>query len=191
MDMILTILIFLLNLLWKFLFHTQRKLISNNTSDKTIKILYLFSIRLCGRSLYNVNKALCLLLLRYEWFAELGLQWYAIPGVSNMMFDCGGLQFTAAPFNGWYMSSEIGARDLCDVQRYNMLEVSFAKQYVPAISLVMYICMCVYVSTCIFHQLWVCFYFTLYLIWCPKHTNIKFVYISFSYIKLYFIIFFL
>lgn len=40
-----------------------------------------------------------------------------------MMFDCGGLQFTAAPFNGWYMSTEIGCRDLCDVQRYNMMEV--------------------------------------------------------------------
>lgn len=40
-----------------------------------------------------------------------------------MVFDCGGLEFTAAPFNGWYMSTEIGSRDLCDVQRYNLLEV--------------------------------------------------------------------
>lgn len=40
-----------------------------------------------------------------------------------MMFDCGGLQFTAAPFNGWYMSTEIGCRNLCDAQRLNMLEV--------------------------------------------------------------------
>ncbi|CAG9821998.1 unnamed protein product [Phaedon cochleariae] len=39
-----------------------------------------------------------------------------------MMFDCGGIQFTAAPFNGWYMSTEIGCRDLCDTQRLNMLE---------------------------------------------------------------------
>lgn len=61
---------------------------------------------------------------RYEWFAELDLRWYAVPAVSSMMFDCGGLQFTAAPFNGWYMSTEIGARDLCDVNRYNLLEVS-------------------------------------------------------------------
>lgn len=42
-----------------------------------------------------------------------------------MVFDCGGLEFTAAPFNGWYMSTEIGSRDLCDVQRYNLLEVYF------------------------------------------------------------------
>lgn len=43
-----------------------------------------------------------------------------------MVFDCGGLEFTAAPFNGWYMSTEIGSRDLCDVQRYNLLEVYFS-----------------------------------------------------------------
>ncbi|KAI4462215.1 nitric oxide synthase-related [Holotrichia oblita] len=37
----------------------------------------------------------------YDWFEELGLKWYTLPAVSNMMFDCGGIQFTAAPFNGW------------------------------------------------------------------------------------------
>ncbi|KAL1140194.1 hypothetical protein AAG570_000126, partial [Ranatra chinensis] len=58
----------------------------------------------------------------YDWFKELGLKWYALPAVSGMMFDCGGLQFTACPFNGWYMGSEIGCRDLCDAQRYNILE---------------------------------------------------------------------
>lgn len=39
-----------------------------------------------------------------------------------MMLDCGGLEFTAAPFNGWYMGTEIGCRDLCDHNRYNILE---------------------------------------------------------------------
>ncbi|XP_076549445.1 nitric oxide synthase isoform X3 [Osmia lignaria lignaria] len=58
----------------------------------------------------------------YDWFEKLELKWFAIPAVSGMVFDCGGLEFTAAPFNGWYMSTEIGARDLCDVQRYNLLE---------------------------------------------------------------------
>ncbi|XP_022185085.2 nitric oxide synthase, salivary gland [Nilaparvata lugens] len=58
----------------------------------------------------------------YEWFGGLGLKWYVLPAVSGMMFDCGGLQFTAAPFNGWYMSTEIGCRNLCDTHRYNMLE---------------------------------------------------------------------
>ncbi|KAL3869039.1 hypothetical protein ACJMK2_041766 [Sinanodonta woodiana] len=59
---------------------------------------------------------------RFPWFAELGLKWYALPAVSNMLFDCGGLEFTACPFNGWYMGTEIGARDLCDPHRYNILE---------------------------------------------------------------------
>jgi len=40
-----------------------------------------------------------------------------------MVFDCGGLQFTAIPFNGWYMTTEIGTRDLGDPHRYNKLEV--------------------------------------------------------------------
>ncbi|XP_044272117.1 nitric oxide synthase isoform X2 [Tribolium madens] len=57
-----------------------------------------------------------------EWFGDLGLKWYALPAVANMMFDVGGLQFTAAPFNGWYMSTEIGCRNICDTHRLNMLE---------------------------------------------------------------------
>ena len=61
--------------------------------------------------------------IRYPWFEDLGLRWYALPAVANMLFDCGGIQFPAAPFNGWYMSTEVGARDLCDPQRYNLLEV--------------------------------------------------------------------
>ncbi|KAJ8892365.1 hypothetical protein PR048_004945 [Dryococelus australis] len=59
----------------------------------------------------------------YDWLERLGLRWYGLPAVSGMLFDCGGLEFTAAPFNGWYMSTEIGCRDLCDSQRYNYLEV--------------------------------------------------------------------
>nr|XP_045593481.1 nitric oxide synthase, salivary gland-like isoform X1 [Procambarus clarkii]XP_045593482.1 nitric oxide synthase, salivary gland-like isoform X2 [Procambarus clarkii] len=59
---------------------------------------------------------------RYEWFQELGLEWFGVPAVSSMMFDCGGVQFPAAPFNGWYMSTEIAIRDLCDPQRYNLIQ---------------------------------------------------------------------
>jgi len=33
----------------------------------------------------------------------MGLKWYAIPAVSSIALDCGGLQFTACPFNGWYL----------------------------------------------------------------------------------------
>ena len=60
---------------------------------------------------------------RLEWFGELGLRWYALPAVSNMLLEIGGLEFPAAPFNGWYMSSEIGTRNLCDSHRYNLLQV--------------------------------------------------------------------
>lgn len=61
---------------------------------------------------------------RYKWFAELNLRWYAVPAVSSMLFDCGGVQFTATAFSGWYMSTEIGCRNLCDVNRRNLSEVS-------------------------------------------------------------------
>lgn len=61
---------------------------------------------------------------RLEWFAALGLRWYALPAVSNMLLEIGGLEFPAAPFSGWYMSTEIGSRNLCDPHRYNILEVS-------------------------------------------------------------------
>ncbi|XP_053131232.1 nitric oxide synthase, inducible-like isoform X2 [Hemicordylus capensis] len=58
----------------------------------------------------------------YEWFKDLDLKWYTVPAVSNMLLEAGGLEFTACPFNGWYMGSEIGVRDFCDTQRYNVLE---------------------------------------------------------------------
>ncbi|XP_040211347.1 nitric oxide synthase, endothelial isoform X2 [Rana temporaria] len=59
---------------------------------------------------------------QYEWFAELGLKWYALPAVSSLLLEIGGLEFPAAPFNGWYMSTEIGMRNLCDSSRYNISE---------------------------------------------------------------------
>ncbi|MGH0145570.1 UNVERIFIED_CONTAM: hypothetical protein FKN15_018663 [Acipenser sinensis] len=58
----------------------------------------------------------------FEWFAELGLKWYALPAVSSMMLEIGGLEFTAVPFNGWYLGSEVGVRNFCDNHRYNILE---------------------------------------------------------------------
>ncbi|CAB3251850.1 unnamed protein product [Arctia plantaginis] len=59
---------------------------------------------------------------KYDWFKDLGLQWYAVPAVSNMRMDCGGLEFTATAFNGWYMSTEIACRTFCDINRFNMIE---------------------------------------------------------------------
>jgi len=57
----------------------------------------------------------------FKWFNELKLKWYAIPIISDMLFDTGAQQFSAAPFNGHYMGTEIGARNLADTDRYNML----------------------------------------------------------------------
>ena len=56
-----------------------------------------------------------------DWFADLGLRWHAVPMVSNLAVEIGGVRYPAAPFNGWYMSTEIAARNLADVQRYNKL----------------------------------------------------------------------
>ena len=57
----------------------------------------------------------------YEWFGDLGLEWYAVPVISGMMLEIGGIRYTAAPFNGWYMGTEIGSRNFGDAHRYNML----------------------------------------------------------------------
>ncbi|MCC3768943.1 nitric oxide synthase oxygenase [Streptomyces sp. UNOC14_S4] len=56
-----------------------------------------------------------------DWFGELGLRWYAVPAISHMRLRIGGLSYSAAPFNGWYMGTEIGVRDLCDTDRYDAL----------------------------------------------------------------------
>ena len=57
----------------------------------------------------------------YEWFDDLELKWYGVPVVSNMRLEIGGLQYTAAPFNGWYVATEIGARNFADEYRYDVL----------------------------------------------------------------------
>lgn len=57
-----------------------------------------------------------------QWFADLGLRWHAVPAISNMRLAIGGITYPAAPFNGWYLGTEIGGRNLVDVDRYDMLE---------------------------------------------------------------------
>ncbi|XP_017162270.1 nitric oxide synthase 1 isoform X1 [Poecilia reticulata] len=59
---------------------------------------------------------------KFEWFKDLGLKWYGLPAVANMLLEIGGLEFTGCPFSGWYMGTEIGVRDFCDSSRYNILE---------------------------------------------------------------------
>ncbi len=57
----------------------------------------------------------------FPGFTELELKWYAVPIVSEMRLNIGGIHYTAAPFNGWYMGTEIGARNFADEHRYNLL----------------------------------------------------------------------
>lgn len=55
------------------------------------------------------------------WFEELGLRWHAVPAISHLRLRIGGVDYPAAPFNGWYMGTEIGARNLADIDRYDLL----------------------------------------------------------------------
>ncbi|MGG3800711.1 nitric oxide synthase oxygenase [Metabacillus fastidiosus] len=57
----------------------------------------------------------------YELIKDLNIKWYAVPIISDMKLEIGGIEYIAAPFNGWYMETEIGARNLADPFRYNFL----------------------------------------------------------------------
>jgi nitric-oxide synthase len=59
----------------------------------------------------------------FDWFADLRLRWHAVPAISNMPLQIGGITYPAAPFNGWYVGTEIGARNLADAERYDLLPV--------------------------------------------------------------------
>jgi len=63
----------------------------------------------------------------FSLFGDFQVKWYAVPIISDMRLEIGGIQYVAAPFNGWYMGTEIGARNLADVERYNLLP-TVAKQ---------------------------------------------------------------
>jgi nitric-oxide synthase, bacterial len=57
----------------------------------------------------------------FSWFKDLNIQWYAVPLISDMRLEIGGISFPCAPFNGWYMLTEIAVRNLADAHRYNLL----------------------------------------------------------------------
>jgi nitric-oxide synthase, bacterial len=54
-------------------------------------------------------------------FAELDLRWYGFPTVSDMELRIGGITYPAAPFAGWYVVTEIAARNFADSARYDLL----------------------------------------------------------------------
>ena len=66
-------------------------------------------------NLVNINHP------QFPSFAALNLKWKAAPALTRLGFDIGGVQYTAAPFIGWFMDAEIGVRDLADTFRYNVL----------------------------------------------------------------------
>ncbi|MFL6233303.1 MAG: nitric oxide synthase oxygenase [Thermoanaerobaculia bacterium] len=57
----------------------------------------------------------------HPWLAGLGLRWHALPAISGMLLDAGGIRYPAAPFSGWYMLTEVAARNFSDESRYNLL----------------------------------------------------------------------
>jgi nitric-oxide synthase len=57
----------------------------------------------------------------FPGFKDLEVKWYSVPIISDMKLEVGGIEYQAAPFNGWYMETEIGARNLADSFRYNLL----------------------------------------------------------------------
>jgi len=55
----------------------------------------------------------------YSWFEDLDLKWYAFPSLSRVSLSMADSVYEAAPFSGWYVSSEIAALDLA--ARYEMI----------------------------------------------------------------------
>lgn len=55
------------------------------------------------------------------WFSDLGLKWHAVPVISDMALIGDGIRFSAAPFSGYYMGTEIASRNFGDESRYDML----------------------------------------------------------------------
>jgi nitric-oxide synthase len=58
---------------------------------------------------------------QHEAVSALGLKWYAVPLVSNMILTIGGIDYPCAPFNGFYMGTEIASRNFGDARRYDLL----------------------------------------------------------------------
>lgn len=52
---------------------------------------------------------------------ELGLRWYSVPIVTGMILTIGGIDYPCAPFNGFFVGTEIASRDFADAKRFNLL----------------------------------------------------------------------
>jgi nitric-oxide synthase len=78
-----------------------------------------------GRSIHELpESARKLVPIRHPTISaisDMGLVWYAVPCVSNMILSIGGIDYPCAPFNGFYMGTEIASRNLADSYRYDLL----------------------------------------------------------------------
>lgn len=78
-----------------------------------------------ARHLFDVPKALVrevpIAHPERDGLGAMGLKWYAVPCVTNMIMTIGGIEYPCAPFNGHYMATEVASRDLADRKRYNLL----------------------------------------------------------------------
>ena len=52
----------------------------------------------------------------------MNLKWYHAPVLTTFVLEIGGIEYTACPFNGYYMSTEIAMRNFTDSYRYNLSE---------------------------------------------------------------------
>lgn len=59
----------------------------------------------------------------YDWFAGLAIRWHAVPAISHMRLRLGGVDYPLCMFNGWYLDTEIGTRNLADPHRYDLAPV--------------------------------------------------------------------
>ena len=53
---------------------------------------------------------------------NLGLKWYAIPSVSSMMLEAGGVHYTCTQIAGFFQDTEVSVLNLLGESRYNMIE---------------------------------------------------------------------
>ena len=58
---------------------------------------------------------------KYPCIEKMELKWHAVPVVSDMIFATGSALHSCAPFSGYYLGTEIGARNFADPKRYNLL----------------------------------------------------------------------
>jgi nitric-oxide synthase len=53
--------------------------------------------------------------------AGLNLRWHAVPAITHMRLHIGGVDYSAAPFNGFYLGDEVASRNLADAGRYDQV----------------------------------------------------------------------